>query len=98
MGHYLYKLTPPRPTFAEDMTPSEASAMEEHFGYWQQLIESGTVVVYGPVADPAGTYGIAVVDAPDEAHVREIGRSDPAVIRGVGTFEVFAMPATFVRA
>jgi uncharacterized protein YciI len=97
MGHYLYKLTPPRPTFAEDMTPTEASAMDEHFVYWQGLVEGGYVVAYGPVADPAGTYGIAIVDAADEQQVQMIGKSDPAVVHGVGTFEVFAMPATVVR-
>lgn len=98
MSHYLYKLTPPRPTFAEDMTPTEAAAMEEHFAYWQDLLQGGSVVVYGPVDDPAGTYGIAIVDAPDAAQVETIGRSDPAVIHGVGTFQVFAMPASVVRA
>jgi uncharacterized protein YciI len=97
MSHYLYKLTPPRPTFADDMTATETSAMEEHFAYWQQLVEGGSVVAYGPVADPAGTYGIAIIQADDEQHVQTIGRSDPAVIHGAGTFEVFAMPATVLR-
>jgi len=98
MDYYLYKLTPPRPTFADDMTPIEASAMEAHFAYWQELVEAGSVVAYGPVADPAGTYGIAIVAADDEDQVLAVGRTDPAVVRGVGTFDVFVMPAAVVRA
>ncbi len=97
MSHFLYKLTPPRPSFAEDMTPAEASAMEEHFAYWQKLVDEGSVVAYGPVGDPAGTYGIAIVESDEEERVHAIGRSDPAAIHGVGTFEVFPMPATVVR-
>jgi uncharacterized protein YciI len=97
MSYFLYKLMPPRPSFADDMTPAEASVMEEHFAYWANLIEQGSVVAYGPVLDPAGTYGIAIVEADDEAHVHSLGRSDPAVARGVGTFAVFPMPSTVVR-
>lgn len=97
MSYYLYKLTPPRPTFAEDMTPTEASVMQQHFAYWQELLEGGSVVAYGPVADPAGSYGIAIVDAADEEDVHAIGRADPAVLQDIGTFQVFSMPATLVR-
>lgn len=71
--------------------------MEQHFAYWQQLLEGGSVVAYGPGADPAGTYGIAIIDTPDEEHANAIGRADPAVMQGIGTFEVFSMPATLVR-
>jgi uncharacterized protein len=97
MSHFLYKLTPPRPSFVEDMTPGEASAMGEHFAYWEHLVDGGSVVAYGPVSDPAGTYGIAIVEADVREQVEAIGRSDPAIIHGVGTFEVFPMPATVLR-
>jgi uncharacterized protein YciI len=61
------------------------------------LIEQGAVVAYGPVFDPAGIHGIAIVEADDEEHVHSLGRSDPAVARGVGMFAVFSMPSTVVR-
>jgi uncharacterized protein YciI len=98
MSHFLYKLTPPRPSFLEDMTPAEATAMEAHFAYWADLIDQGSVIAYGPVLDPTGTYGIAIVEADDQEHVNHLGQSDPAVIGGAGTFAVFPMPSTVVRA
>ena len=97
MNYYLYKLIPPRPSFALDMTSDEASVMGAHGEYWQALLEAGHAVVFGPVLDPAGGWGLAVVEAPDEETVRQYGAADPAVRSGLGTFEVFAMPATSAR-
>jgi len=95
-GHFLYKLIPPRPTFALDMTEDEARIMGEHAAYWLPLAENGTVVVFGPVMDPAGTWGLAVIRAADERDVRAMGERDPAVTSRLATFEVCAMPATIV--
>ena len=94
--HFLYRLIPPRATFASDMTAAEGSIMERHFGYWQGLLDQGTAIVYGPVADPAGSWGLAVVRADHEEVVRELGSGDPAVSSGMATFEVFAMPDAIV--
>ena len=96
VDHYLYRLVPPRPTFPADMTEFEAGAMAQHFGYWQHLVDEGIAAVYGPVADPAGTWGLAVVRADREDDVRVLGSRDPAVSSGVATFEVFAMPDAVV--
>jgi hypothetical protein len=38
--------------------------MERHFGYWGDQISRGAAVVFGPVADPDGTYGIAILRSP----------------------------------
>ena len=92
MNLYLYKLTPPRPSFLIDMTAEEAATMEQHFAYWAGLVESGQVVVYGPVDDPAGAYGIGVVEAESLDAVRAIAAEDPAVRTGLGTSDVFEMP------
>jgi uncharacterized protein YciI len=89
---FLYKLIPPRPTFAVDATPAEAAVMARHAGYWQQLTEAGTAVVFGPVADPAGAWGLAVVTAQGEGDVEALGAADPAVTSGLATFEVHPMP------
>jgi len=98
MGHYLYKLIPPRRTFMADMTADEAAIMEQHFAYWAGLLEGGAVVVYGPVNDPAGGYGLAILEAANEQVARNIGDADPAVANHLGSFQVFEMPATIVRA
>ena len=86
---FLFRLIPPRADFAQTMTPEEQSAMAEHMTYWQDLLRDGRVVVYGPVADPEGVWGMGVVRADDLAQVLAIGERDPSVLAGVNTFEVF---------
>ena len=67
MNYFLYRLIPPRPSFARDMTEAEATIMQEHFAYWLGLLEQRKVVVVGPVVDPKGTYGMALLEVEDEA-------------------------------
>jgi uncharacterized protein len=92
MSHFLYRLIPPRPTFDRDMSEAEAAIMGQHVTYWQEQIERGTAIVFGPVADPAGAWGLAVVDTDSEEDVRALGLADPAVTSQVTRFEVYAMP------
>ena len=62
MLYFVYKLVPPRPTFDRDMTGAEAEVMQRHAVYWRGLAEEGTAVIFGPVADPAGVWGVAILD------------------------------------
>jgi uncharacterized protein YciI len=71
--------------------------MGEHVAYWQQHLEAGRVLIFGPVADRAGSWGLAVVAADDEDEVRTLGKSDPAVTSGICTFEILAMPGAVAR-
>ncbi len=99
MKYYLFKLLPPRPTFPADMTPAEAKLMQEHALYWRGLTEQGLVVVFGPVADPRGAYGIAVLQLPDDVDARTLGRSDPTIKADQGFgFEVHPMPQAVLPA
>jgi uncharacterized protein len=86
---FLFRLIPPRADFAQTMTPEEQQAMAEHQDYWQRLLADGRVVVYGPVADPEGVWGMGVLRAADRAEVLAIGESDPSIRAGVNTFEVY---------
>jgi hypothetical protein len=86
---FLFRLIPPRADFAQTMTPDEQRAMAEHMDYWRQLLRDGRVVVYGPVADPEGVWGMGVLRAAHRAEVLEIGNRDPSIMAGVNTFEVF---------
>jgi uncharacterized protein len=97
MGHFVYKLIPPRPTFALDMSPDEAAVMGEHVAYWQELADRRVAVAFGPVADPAGSWGIAIVEAPSEADVEAIRDADPAVTGGAGRVEIYPMPRAILR-
>ena len=97
MGLFLYKLIPPRPTFPKDMTDVEKKAMQEHFAYWEDLLQKRIVIVVGPVYDPKGAWGMAVVQVDDEQSARLLGTNDPAIKAGL-KFEVYPMgPNTIVR-
>src|SRR5262245_3468803 len=89
MSLFLFRLIPPRADFAQTMTAEERHAMSRHMEYWDQLLHDGKVVVYGPVADPEGVWGMGVLRVTDRAEVLAIGERDPSVVAGVNTFEVF---------
>jgi uncharacterized protein len=97
MGHFVYKLVPPRPTFDTDMSDDEAAIMDRHADYWQERLTEGRVVVFGPVSDPSGTWGLAVVEAETDDEVHGLGADDPAVLSGMCAFEVLPMPVAIVR-
>ncbi len=92
MKYFLYKLIPPRPTFLADVTQAEAKLMQEHSTYWRHLMSKGLVVVFGPVSDPKGTYGIVVIQLEDDADANALGTNDPTIKANVGfKFEVYSM-------
>jgi len=80
------------------MTTEEATAMKEHMAYWTDLADKRIAVVFGPVADPAGTWGVAVFEANDDASALSISTSDPVKARNLGfRSEVFPMPKAVLR-
>jgi len=89
--HFFLKLNPPRASFTLDMTDAERATMMQHVAYWKQYIDDGTVIVLGPVADPKGGYGMAVVAVDSEAYLNELISKDPA--NGLNSYEVFPMRA-----
>jgi len=92
----LCKLIPPRSTFAQDMTEAERKIMQEHATYWRDLSDRGIAIIFGPVLDPKGTWGLAIIEVEDESEAHTLGRNDPAVQAGL-TFEVNPMPGAIVR-
>jgi hypothetical protein len=96
--YFMYKLTPPRPSFLADMTSEEADIMGRHAEYWTGVVNSGDALVFAPVADPAGTWGIAVVRADTEDDVRALGDQDPAITSKMATYDVYSMPGAVARA
>lgn len=96
---FFCKLLPPRASFAQDMTPAEAQFMQEHAAYWQEWTTRGHVVAFGLVADPAGAYGIGIVEFDGEADVRAFTDGDPTIRARLGfEFHVLPMPFGVVRA
>ncbi len=98
MPHYLCKLKPPRPTFLTDMTSDETLVMRGHREYWMPRVEIGVVIAMGPVADPSGAYGVAIVEAPSLMALEAMQASDPAILSRRGfSYENFPMPTIAVR-
>lgn len=94
MNYYLFRLIPPRPDFPANISAAEADAMGRHADYWSELLGKGVALVFGPVLDPRGTFGVAVVrlDGGPDAAAR-LGEGDPAVLAGLGfTCTVHPMP------
>ncbi|HVW13571.1 MAG TPA: YciI family protein [Mucilaginibacter sp.] len=89
MPHYFLKLIPRRPTFSQDMTPEERAIMMQHIAYWTELMNKGKVAVFGPVADPAGVYGMGVVEAENEEELADFMNNDPAV--SINRYEHYLM-------
>ena len=53
--------------------------MLAHLRYWGELTEAGATMAFGPVNDPAGSYGIGVVLAADLAEAERLRDGDPAM-------------------
>jgi uncharacterized protein YciI len=91
MAHFLLKLRPPRTSFISDMTEAEAGLMSEHAAY---LKSAEGVLLFGPVADPAGAWGLAVVSAADEKAAEAITQKDPLIRANTGfSYEIPPMLA-----
>jgi uncharacterized protein len=88
---FLYQLLPPRRTFAQDMSPAEADAMQRHVAYWQDLLNRDVALAFGPVLHPEDPWGLGLLDLDDEQAARAIGDGDPAVASGTCTYEVVPM-------
>jgi uncharacterized protein len=90
---FFCKLIGPRLTFPEDMSPAEAQAMQRHAAYWRACMAAGQVVAFGPVADPAGTYGMLILEVEDEAAARSLVDHDPVIEVRLGfRFDMHPMP------
>ena len=91
--YFLCRLIPPRPSFALDMSPSEAKAMQEHVAYWTDLLGKDKAIAFGPVMDPKGPWGVGLVSVRDKDELLELQENDPAMRARIGlSYEAFEMP------
>jgi uncharacterized protein YciI len=67
------------------MSDTERKLMEEHVRYWRALQERGIVLVYGPVFDVRGDWGMGNIETEDLLGLRSLQqttrRSGPVFIR-----------------
>jgi uncharacterized protein YciI len=97
MATFVLRLIAPRPTFATDMTDEERAIMASHAAYWQPRLDAGDMVVFGPVLDATGSFGLGVVEADDEAELRAFAAGDPAVTSGTTSLEIGTLLMGYVR-
>jgi uncharacterized protein len=97
MSTFVFRLMAPRPTFALDMSDEEREIMAQHAAHWQPWIDSGQMVIFGPVLDASGSWGLGIVEADDEDGLRTVAANDPVVTTGTGTIEMGKMLGGFVR-
>ena len=63
--------------------------MDKHVAYWSEKAAQGIALVFGPVMDPKGVYGIGIYKVQDEAEMRALIDHDPA--NGLLKYEVLPM-------
>jgi uncharacterized protein YciI len=88
---FFMKLVPPRTTFPGDITPEETKLMQQHADYWAEQFKKGTVLIIGPVLDPKGAFGIAVLETATEEEARTLAMNDPSVKAGLNKVELSPM-------
>jgi len=97
MNTFVFRLNAPRPNFALDMSEAEREVMGRHAAHWQSYIESGQMVIFGPVLDSTGSWGLGVVQSDDEDELRDFAARDPVVTTRTASIELGKMLQGFVR-
>lgn len=98
MAHFLLKLHGPRATFPGDASDEEREAMRLHAEYWQALIDNRTAIAVGPVFDPAGAWGMALVETENAERAERLGWDDPVILSGLGfSYSLATIPSIMLR-
>ena len=96
--YFFSKLIPPRPSFAFDMNDSERALMEQHAKYWSRVAADGNAVVFGPVADPNGPFGLLVLEVEREEDAQKLIANDPVNQSDLGfKFQTYPMLSAVTR-
>ena len=91
MPTYIYKIQPVRPEMLSDgMTDDEARITAEHFAYLQRLRDDGALILAGRTLNADySAFGIAIFEARDDDHMRELTQADPGVAQKLFRAEWF---------
>jgi hypothetical protein len=76
------------------MTVDERATMEKHVAYRSDKATKRIAIVFGPVMDPNGVYGLGVYQVQAEAEMDNLLKDDPA--NGLLKYQVFQMPRAVV--
>jgi uncharacterized protein YciI len=95
---FVCRLLGPRPDFIPTMTDEERALMGAHAGYWMEQMAQGKVIVFGPVADPKGPWGLGVVKVSSAAEMQALEQGDPVIAANRGfRYEVLPMIKAVVK-
>ena len=97
MATFVFRLKAPRPDFAQTLSDEEREVMGRHAAHWQPYVESRQMVIFGPVLDGTGSWGLGVVEADDEDELRAHAAQDPAVTSGTAEVDLGTLLQGFVR-
>jgi uncharacterized protein YciI len=89
--YFALKLNPNRPDFAQTMTEQERDIMQQHISYWKEYMEQGIMLIFGPVLDPKGAYGLGIIAVDSEEQVNRLIDNDPA--SKINSYEYYPMLA-----
>ncbi len=81
MPTYIYKIQPVRPEMlAHGATDEETRITGEHFAYLKGLLDAGTLILAGrTLTSDYASFGIAIFNARDDEHMRQLTSADPGV-------------------
>jgi hypothetical protein len=67
--------------------------MRVHSVYWRGKLAEGKAIAIGPVADPAGGWGVGILRVSGAQEAQVLTDGDPAMLADKGfRLEVFPMP------
>jgi uncharacterized protein len=91
MKQFLYVLQVTRPAMLiEGPTADERAALLEHFAHLDKLSEEGTLILAGRTQTThPETMGLAIFNAESIEEAIKIKDSDPVIVKGVMTAEVY---------
>src|SRR6267143_4664614 len=79
-------------------TKEDNAVLERHFVRFQDAAKSGQLILAGRTSEPGDkTFGIAILEAPDEDAARKFIQEDPAVAGGLMTAELHPFAVALQR-
>jgi uncharacterized protein YciI len=93
MAYFYLRLNRMSPTSPQDLSDAERQVMREHVAYWTGQVEKGSMLLFGPVLDPNGPWGVGILEAENEEAARLLTLDDPAVIAGTHSTDILPMAA-----
>ncbi|MCY3778958.1 MAG: YciI family protein [Chloroflexi bacterium] len=83
MPTYIYRIQPVRPEMlSAGATEEESRIAGEHFAYLKALMEDGVLILAGrTLNNDYSAFGIAIFNARDDEHMRQITAGDPGVAK-----------------